>query len=178
MKKTKAIIFSFFSFFLLACSARHGYNQQLVLADSLMQLQPDSTLFILQNISNQELATQADSAYYALLMTQAKDQNCVLQTNDSLIRIAAYYYDAIGDIVLQAKAHYYYGCVWRDKIIILKLLQSIVKLGLLQKKQKTLIYCHAYTVMLVTCIIVRILMRKQILSISWLNNWLCNNRIL
>ena len=115
MKRTKTIIFSFFAFFLLACSARHDYNWQLVLADSLMQLQPDSTLFILQNISNQELATRADSAYYALLMTQAKDQNCVLQTDDSLIRIAAYYYDAIGDIILQAKAHYYYGCVWRDK---------------------------------------------------------------
>lgn len=101
-------------FLLVACDGRQNHNRQLVLADSLMQSRPDSALNILRGISMGKLATQVDSAYYALLLTQARDKNYIVQTDDSLIRIAVCYYDSIGDTRMQAKAHYYWGCVYRD----------------------------------------------------------------
>lgn len=58
-----------------------------------MQSRPDSALCILQGISMDKFATQADSACYALLLTQARDKNYVVQTDDSLIRYAVAYYD-------------------------------------------------------------------------------------
>lgn len=62
----------------------------------------------------EKLTTQADSAYYVLLLTQARDKNYVVQTDDSLIRYAVAYYDKMNDVRMQAKAHYYWGCVYRD----------------------------------------------------------------
>lgn len=79
-----------------------------------MQSQPDSALNILRGISMENFAAQADSAYYALLLTQARDKNYVVQTDDSLIRYAVVYYDKTNDVRMQAKAHYYWGCVYRD----------------------------------------------------------------
>ena len=99
---------------LSSCTIRQDYNQQLLKADSLMQLRPDSALNILKSISPKKLSTRADNAYYALLLTQAQDKNFVVQKDDSLIQIAVHYYDSIGDTKMQAKAHYYWGCVYRD----------------------------------------------------------------
>lgn len=101
-------------FLLSSCTIRQDYNQQLLKADSLMQLRPDSALNILKSISPEKLSTRADNAYYALLLTQAQDKNFVVQKDDSLIQIAVHYYDSIGDTKMQAKAHYYWGCVYRD----------------------------------------------------------------
>ena len=98
----------------VACNERQSNNRQLILADSLMQSRPDSALCILQGISMDKFATQADSACYALLLTQARDKNYVVQTDDSLIRYAVAYYDKTNDVRMQAKAHYYWGCVYRD----------------------------------------------------------------
>lgn len=101
-------------FLLVACNGQQNHNRQLVLADSLMQSRPDSALNILRGISMGELATQVDSAYYALLLTQARDKNYIVQTDDSLICYAVAYYDGANDVRMQAKAHYYWGCVYRD----------------------------------------------------------------
>jgi len=101
-------------FFLVVCNEQQSNNRQLILADSLMQSQPDSALNILRGISMENFAAQADSAYYALLLTQARDKNYVVQTDDSLIRYAVAYYDKTNDVRMQAKAHYYWGCVYRD----------------------------------------------------------------
>lgn len=68
------LLYSFSCFLLLACTARQSNNKQLIWADSLMRSLPDSALSVLQNISTQEFASPADSAYYALLLTQARDK--------------------------------------------------------------------------------------------------------
>ena len=114
MGKTKAIILFLVAFLLLACTARQSNNKQLIWADSLMRSLPDSALSVLQNISTQEFASPADSAYYALLLTQARDKNYVVQVDDSLIRYAVAHYDKVGDVKMRASAHYYWGCVYRD----------------------------------------------------------------
>lgn len=101
-------------FLLVACNGQQSHNRQLVIADSLMQSRPDSALNILRGISMGKLATQVDSAYYALLLTQARDKNYIVQTDDSLICYAVAYYDKANDVRMQAKAHYYWGCVYRD----------------------------------------------------------------
>ena len=114
MKNNIALIILLIAFLLVACNERQSNNRQLILADSLMQSRPDSALCILQSISMDKFATQADSAYYVLLLTQARDKNYVVQTDDSLIRYAVAYYDKTNDVRMQAKAHYYWGCVYRD----------------------------------------------------------------
>ena len=114
MKNNIALIILLIAFLSVACNERQSNNRQLILADSLMQSRPDSALCILQDISMEKLTTQADSAYYVLLLTQARDKNYVVQTDDSLIRYAVAYYDKMNDVRMQAKAHYYWGCVYRD----------------------------------------------------------------
>lgn len=86
----------------------------LIQADSLTEKYPDSTLHILENIETQQLSAQTDRAYYALLLTQARDKNYIVQTDDSLIRTAVQYYDSVGDVQMQAKAYYYKGAIYRD----------------------------------------------------------------
>lgn len=114
MKNNIALIILLIAFLSVACNERQSNNRQLILADSLMQSRPDSALCILRGISMDKFATQADSACYALLLTQARDKNYVVQTDDSLIRYAVAYYDKTNDVRMQAKAHYYWGCVYRD----------------------------------------------------------------
>lgn len=114
MKNNITLMFLSIIFFLIACSEQQSDNKQLILVDSLMQSQPDSALNILRGISMENFATQVDSAYYALLLTQARDKNYIVQTDDSLIRYAVAYYDKTNDVRMQAKAHYYWGCVYRD----------------------------------------------------------------
>ncbi len=100
---------------LVACNGKTDYNTQLVRADSLMASQPDSALHMLENMPADSLRTEADRAYHALLLTQARDKNYIVQTDDSLIQVAVRYYDAHEIAPLQARAYYYWGSFYRDK---------------------------------------------------------------
>lgn len=93
---------------------RHVPYALLVRADSIMQSMPDSALRILEAINPYELKEKDNQAYYALLLTQARDKNYIVQTDDSLIRIAVDHYNFTGDVHKQAKAYFYLGCVYRD----------------------------------------------------------------
>lgn len=101
-------------FLLVSCSHDAEKSALLQQADSLMGIYPDSALYILESTSLAEMKTSADSAGYALLMTQARDKNYITHTNDSLIRIAVWYYDNTKDVALRAKSHYYLGRVYQD----------------------------------------------------------------
>lgn len=100
---------------LVACNGKTDYNTQLARADSLMASQPDSALHMLENMPADSLRTEADRAYHALLLTQARDKNYIVQTDDSLIQVAVRYYDAHEIAPLQARAYYYWGSFYRDK---------------------------------------------------------------
>lgn len=99
---------------LASCGPQYNHDMRLVRADSLMNEHPDSALLILENIDLLHLKNKANHAYYALLLTQARDKNFVVQTDDSLIQTAVRYYDGIKDNKMQAKAYYYWGSVYRD----------------------------------------------------------------
>lgn len=82
--------------------------------------------FVNGRISGQRIAysgkhriSTTDSTGGSRLLCSAADtsqrQNYIVQTDDSLIRTAVQYYDSIGDIPMQAKAHYHWGGVLRDQ---------------------------------------------------------------
>ena len=98
----------------IACDNQADYNKHLIKIDSLITLKPDTALSMLKALPMDSLQTQADSAYYALLMTEAKDKNFIIQTDDSLIQSALAYYNKTNDLEKQARAYYYSGCVYRD----------------------------------------------------------------
>lgn len=113
--KLRSIYTSILALLLVACTTQPKHEKLLMQADSLMTSQPDSALSILQDISPQQLATQADRAYYALLMTQARDKNYIAQTDDSLILTAVHYYNSNDDETKRASAYFYWGNIYRNK---------------------------------------------------------------
>ena len=103
--------------FLTSClSPTDRVIPSLLRADSLIEVGcADSALSLLERMNLAELSSIQSRASYALLLTQAKDQNYVTHTDDSLIRVAVDYYDTSDDITLRAKAHYYLGRVCQDR---------------------------------------------------------------
>ena len=74
----------------MSCS--RSVDKRLVLADTLMWINPDSSLAILNTINHDSLQGDENKAYYALLLTQAQFRckgNC---SSDSLINFALDYY--------------------------------------------------------------------------------------
>lgn len=113
--KRRLILISVFAIFLAACTGRLSYNRVLVQADSLMQSSPDSALLVLENFPVDSLKTKADRAYYALLITKARDKNYIIQKDDSLIQTAVRYYDSTEETEMQAQVYYYWGGIYRDR---------------------------------------------------------------
>lgn len=93
----------------------HVENPVLLLADSLMQSRPDSSLCLLEQIPEPQTIKGADRALYNLLLTQAKYKNCILLRNDSSIQIAIDYYKNNGDKERLAKSYFYLGCVYLEQ---------------------------------------------------------------
>ena len=87
----------------------------LLSADSLMEIYPDSALFILESISSPQKLPRADRALYALLLTQARHKNYIALGDDSLIKTAVEYYGDKKKSVRAAKAHYYWGATYGEK---------------------------------------------------------------
>lgn len=94
----------------------HVDNPILYLADSLMQLHPDSALHLIEGIASPQVMNKADRALYALLLTQARYKNYILLENDSLIRVAVDYYEDSNQKELLARSYFYMGCFYRDRM--------------------------------------------------------------
>ncbi|WP_129588287.1 hypothetical protein [Bacteroides zoogleoformans] len=115
IKQVVSSMFILITLLPIACTAPTEHDAMLAQADSLLNSYPDSALRILQGIPAGNLKTEADIAYHALLLTQARDKNYITQTDDSLIRIAVQYYDAHKHDEMQARAYYCWGSIYRDK---------------------------------------------------------------
>ena len=79
-----------------------------------MPQHPDSALMLLEQIENKENLSRKDKAHYSLLLTEAEDKTYVTHTTDSLISIAADYYEKTDDLGRKAKAWYYKGRINQD----------------------------------------------------------------
>lgn len=97
----------------IGCGGRH-YPQSLLTADSLAEVQPDSSLKMLEAMAS-EMATapETDQMYYRLLRIKASDKCDRLQPDTMEITQIVDYYEQMGDSLLPT-AYYYAGRTYYD----------------------------------------------------------------
>lgn len=78
-------------------------------AESMLNDQPDSALFMLRSISEDDLSSPAQKARYSLLMSMALDKNYIDVASDSIISAAAKFYEKRGAKQDKAKMFFYLG---------------------------------------------------------------------
>ena len=99
-------------FLLLSCAQERGEHEALFRqVETIVAERPDSALALLGGIACPEELGDDERARYYLLRTEAEDKAYVEHTTDSLIAIAARYYDSSDSLRLRAKAWYYMGRV-------------------------------------------------------------------
>lgn len=108
----KQFLLPFILLFALSCQSE--VQRRLDCAESLLQQQPDSALYILQSIENSQLQTTRKEARYALLMSAALDKNYIDITSDSLINKAVEFYSRHGDARHKMLAYYYQGIILKN----------------------------------------------------------------
>lgn len=97
---------------LLSCSkSKPEPAKELIQASTVMNGKPDSALVVLESIPTPEKMSEADYAYYCLLLTEARDKTYYSFTSDSTIRVALDYYEAAKDKRNLPKAYYFMGRV-------------------------------------------------------------------
>ena len=119
VKTTTVSVYAAFFFILVLSVSCHRDSEAPDAAfqriEMCMESLPDTALYLLKSIPHTEKLRGKLQADYALLLTQAMDQNYVKFTSDSLIARALNYYTVEhGDSVTRAKAQYYYGRVLRE----------------------------------------------------------------
>lgn len=97
-----------------ACHTSGPVNKELRLADSIMEENPDTAMYVLTRIADPTTMTAEEYAMYCLLTTQAADLTNTPHTNDDLISVAVQHFDAQPHKDLSAKAHYYMARVQED----------------------------------------------------------------
>lgn len=112
--KLKILPFLFLILLASACHKSGPVNRELRLADSIMEENPDTAMYVLQRISNPEVMPADEYAMYCLLTTQAADMNKVQHTSDELISFAVKHFSESSDNSLKAKANYYMARVQED----------------------------------------------------------------
>ena len=91
MKNVVGVILTFILLSSIGCES-HKIDARLALADSLIVDHADSAYTVLKAIDSEELLSESDRAFYALLYTQAQYKNVDSIGSDSLINIALDYY--------------------------------------------------------------------------------------
>ncbi|MBR5639101.1 MAG: hypothetical protein IKW83_04985 [Muribaculaceae bacterium] len=89
-------------------------DKRLVLADTLMWTNPDSSLAILSAINRDSLQGDENQAYYALLITQAQFRCNIPLTSDTLISKAVDYYSDNHNREHYTRALLYKGGAYED----------------------------------------------------------------
>lgn len=100
---------------------------ELLLAERIMEEHPDSALTILKQIPDSFYTNDEEQALYGLLLTEAMDKTYAVHTTDSLIALAAQYYEQTDDLEHKAKAWYYWGRVSQDLLYRDKALECYLK---------------------------------------------------
>ena len=109
------LVFAVLAAVVAGCSHSARYDGRLVAADSLMQVNPDSSLAIVEGLCRDSLATEGDRAYRDLLLTQARYRCYVTATSDSDInRALAYYRSHPKEREKLTRANIYKGAVMEE----------------------------------------------------------------
>lgn len=95
-------------------SCGRSVDKRLVLADTLMWTNPDSSLAILNSVNRDSLLGEENLAYYALLLTQAQFRCNIPLTSDTLISKAVDYYSDNHNREHYTRALLYKGGAYED----------------------------------------------------------------
>ena len=96
------------------CRGGRSYDSRLVAADSLVASQPDSALRLLSGVGFDSMGSDADRAYFALLLTQAKYKCDEIITSTDTIDIAVDYFSGGGDADKRLRSLIYRGAALAD----------------------------------------------------------------
>ena len=114
MKKNIVFLLILIPIIWISCDGMGHQTIDFRKIENLMPQHPDSALMLLEQIENKENLSRKDKAHYSLLLTEAEDKTYVTHTTDSLISIAADYYEKTDDLGRKAKAWYYKGRINQD----------------------------------------------------------------
>ena len=107
--KSRFLLVLFGCSLLLSCHSR--LEKQLSGIDELLYQYPDSALSELKRIDTLSIHRTKDKAYYALLLSAARDKCYIDVTNDSLITLSADYFANHGSLYNRMRSYYYQGIV-------------------------------------------------------------------
>ena len=114
MKKNIVFLLILIPIIWISCDGMGHQTIDFRKVENLMPQHPDSALMLLEQIENKENLSRKDKAHYYLLLTEAEDKTYVTHTTDTLISIAADYYEKTDDLGRKAKAWYYKGRINQD----------------------------------------------------------------
>ncbi len=97
------------------CNGRTEAWEKMDVADSLLNLKPDSSLGILQTIDSSGLGGTEERARYALLMSIALDKNYIDRTDFRVLQPAIDYYPEHGTPREKMLTYYYQGRIYDNK---------------------------------------------------------------
>lgn len=114
MKLTILTLILILPLYLCSCGD-HPYPHTMQVADSLVNISPDSSLTLLRQIKDSIIhESEETQMYYELLTIKAEDKACITHTSDSLIMQVVHYYKHEKDEKRLPEAYFYAGCVYRD----------------------------------------------------------------
>ena len=96
------------------CRGGRSYDSRLAAADSLVASQPDSALRLLRSVGFDSMGSDADRAYFALLLTQAKYKCDETITSTDTIDIAVDYFSGGEDADKRLRSLIYRGASFSD----------------------------------------------------------------
>ena len=96
------------------CRGGRSYDSRLVAADSLVASQPDSALRLLRGVGFDSVCSDADRAYFALLLTQAKYKCYETINSTDTIDIAVDYFADGSDAEKRLRSLIYRGAALTD----------------------------------------------------------------
>lgn len=99
-------------FYMLHTSGK--IQEKLLLADKLIAEYPDSSLSVIQSIKGVNRLSGENQALYSLLLTQIMFKKHIPIESDSLIRIAANYYNESSDSLRKAWSYFYYARICKN----------------------------------------------------------------
>ncbi len=110
-----------------ACSEKHAHEVDWQAITRYMEVAPDSALQLLEAEDSPERMEPGQYAMYCLLLTEAKDKAYKPHRSDSLIAVAAHYFDSRNDDVIKAKVWYYEGRVNQELLQAEKAVECYLK---------------------------------------------------
>ena len=100
---------------LTACERHTPAWKQMDIAESLMNIKPDSALAVLDGIPASDVKGKETLARYALLKSMALDKNCIDTTTFDILQPAIDYYIEYGSPDEQLRTYYYQGRVYQNQ---------------------------------------------------------------